>query len=230
MRGKQLQSGRKQKGWNQEQAASRLGVSQPSLSLLEKGERRVPERLARKAASIYGLSAATLPVETTRDKVRSVDQEELALDLSALGYPGFAHLRRRHRKKNPADVLFTALSASNLDMRLIEALPWLLLTFPELDWQWLVTMTKIHDLQIRLGFITAIAHQIARSGGDTTIAALLGQLEKQLAESRLAREDTLCHDSLTDAERRWLRTHRPPAAKWWGLLADLIPEHLSYGD
>jgi transcriptional regulator with XRE-family HTH domain len=228
MTGTQLQSGRKQKGWNQEQAASRLGVSQPYLSLLEQGERRVSERLARKAAHVYGLPATMLPVETTRDKVRSIDEEELALDLSALGYPGFTHLRRRHRKKNPAEVLFTALGAANLDMRLIEALPWLLLTFPELDWQWLVTMVKIHDLQNRLGFITAVAHQIARSGGDTNKAVLLGQREKYLAESRLAREDTLCHDSLTEVERRWLRKHRPPAAKRWGLLTDLTPEHLSY--
>jgi hypothetical protein len=92
-------------------------------SILEKGGRRVPEKLARKAASVYGLSAAMLPLETALGNVRPVDEGELALDFAALGYPGFAYLRSRRRKKNPAEVLFTALAASNLDMRLIEALP-----------------------------------------------------------------------------------------------------------
>jgi hypothetical protein len=33
---------------------------------------------------------------------------------------------------------------------------------------------------------------------------------------------------MTDAERRWLRQHRPPQAEHWNLLTDLRPEHLPY--
>ena len=65
MTGKDLKSGREQKGWTQEEAATRLSVSQPYLSLMEKGARPVPDKLARKAATAFGLSATTLPIETS---------------------------------------------------------------------------------------------------------------------------------------------------------------------
>ena len=42
MTGKDLKVGREQKGWTQEEAATRLSVSQPYLSLMEKGVRPVP--------------------------------------------------------------------------------------------------------------------------------------------------------------------------------------------
>ncbi len=41
------------------------------------------------------------------------------------------------------------------------------------------------------------------------------------------REDTLCHDSLTGMERRWLRENRPEAAGIGG-LTDMSLERLSY--
>ena len=227
MTGEQLRSGRKRKGWSQGQAALRLGVSQSYLSLLERGARRLPERLARRAASVYGLSAATLPVGTAWDSARPADEGALALDLASLGYPGLSQLRPR-RRKNPAEVLLSALGASNLDSRLVEALPWVLLNFPELDWSWLVTAAKVHDLQNRLGFVTSVGRRLAESSGERDKAALLKRREAELERSRLAREDTLCHDSLTEAERRWLREHRPKEAKRWGLLTDLSPEHLHY--
>jgi hypothetical protein len=66
-------------------------------------------------------------------------------------------------------------------------------------------MAKIPDLQNRLGFITTVARKVAENKSDKPKAALLSQRETQLEESRLAREDTLCHDSLTEAERGWLR-------------------------
>jgi transcriptional regulator with XRE-family HTH domain len=59
MTGKDLKLGREQKGWTQEEAATRLSVSQPYLSLIEKGARPLSKKLARKAASAFGLSATT---------------------------------------------------------------------------------------------------------------------------------------------------------------------------
>ena len=124
MTAEQMRQGRKRKGWNQEQAALRLGVSQPYLSLLERGVRRVPPALARKAASLYGLSAAAPPLEKAWEGVRPGREDEVASDLASLGYPGLSYLKPRRRKKNPAEVLLSALSTDNLDSRLIEALPW----------------------------------------------------------------------------------------------------------
>jgi transcriptional regulator with XRE-family HTH domain len=227
MTAQEMRAGRERRGWSQEQAARRLGVSQPYLSLMEQGGRRVPERLARKAADLYGLSAAVLPTETSWDGVLPAGGDALARDLAALGYSGFSHLRPG-RKKNPAEVVLRALSAPDLDSRLTEALPWVLLKFPDLDWGWLVAAAKLNDLQNRLGFVTGVARRLAERSGEAEVAELLARQESGLERSRLAREDTLCHESLTEAERRWLREHRPPEAKHWRLLTDLSPEHLGH--
>ena len=227
MTGTELKSGRERKGWGQELAARRLGVSQPYLSLLERGERRVPERLARKAAGVYGLSAAVLPTEIARDGVQPAGEDTLARDLAALGYPGFSYLKPG-RKKNPAEIVLRALSTPNLASRLTEALPWVLLKFPDLDWGWLIAAAKLNDLQNRLGFVTGVARRLAENLGEGEVAALLARQESALERSRLVREDTLCHESLTVAERRWLRENRPQEAKHWRLLTDLSPEHLGH--
>ena len=235
MTGMELKSARRRKGWNQQRAAARLGVSQPYLSLLEKGERPMPEGLARKATTVYGLSPVALPLRASQPTLQAANEDELATDLATLGYPGMSHLksvrrRKAWRKKNPAEVLASAMQVGDLDSRLTEALPWVLLEFPELDWQWLVSTAKLSDLQNRLGFLTSVARRLAEKRGDNDKAKLLAQRESLLKRSRLAREDTLCHESLTKAERNWLRDRRPDEAKHWGLLTDLSPEHLSYAD
>lgn len=227
MTGADLRSGREQKGWTQEQAALKLGVSQPYLSLLEKGMRRVPEKLARKAAKIFGLSATKLPVETSWHTVQAKDDESLASDLAALGYPGLSYLKSR-RKRNPAEVMLSALMADNLDSRLAEALPWVLLKHPDLNWEWLVRAAKVNDLQNKLGFVTNVARRLAEKLGKLETVLLLREQESALERSRLVREETLCHDSLTQSERRWLQSNRSDEAKHWNLLTDLSPEHLSH--
>lgn len=227
MTGRHLRTGRERKGWTQEGAASRLGVSQPYLSLLEKELRRVPEKLARKAATAYGLSAVTLPVGTGWNTVQLKNEAALAADLAALGYPGFSHLKAG-RKKNPAAVLLSAMSARDLNSRLTEALPWVLLRYADLDWESLVKEVKVRDLQNRLGFLTSVARRLAEKQGDSQKAEWLRSKESTLERSRLMLEDTLCHDSLTNAERQWLEKSRPAEAKYWRLLTDLAPEHLRY--
>lgn len=226
MTGTDLQTGREQKGWTQEQAARKLGVSQPYLSLLEKGARSVPQKLARKAATLYGLSAAKLPMKTGWHNVQANDDDALASDLAALGYPGLSYLKAR-RKRNPAEVMLSALSANNLDSRLAEALPWVLLKHPDLNWEWLVRAAKVNDLQNKLGFVTSVARRLAEKLGNHESVSLLREQESVLERSRLVREETLCHDSLTQSERRWLRSNRSDEAKHWNLLTDLSPEHLS---
>lgn len=228
MTGEQLLQGRKRKGWSQEQAALRLGVSQPYISLLERGARRTLPVLARKAATAYGLTAAALPFDRRWDSVRPADENELASQLASLGYPGLSYLKPRRGKKNPAEVLLSALSASDLDSRLVEALPWVVWKFPEMDWEWLTAAAKVHDLQNRLGYLTAVARRLAEQSGEVDKAAQLRLREAEMERSRLAREGTLCHDSLTEAERRWLRRHRTAEARRWRLLTDLAVEHLTH--
>ncbi|HMV86007.1 MAG TPA: helix-turn-helix transcriptional regulator [Blastocatellia bacterium] len=230
MTGQDLLAARAVKKWNQKEAAGKLGVSQPYLSLLENGGRPVPAELAAKAVRVYGLSHALLPMRPAEKKALFVAETlpALDLDLAALGYPGFSYLTTRRPKKNPAEVLFAALGAKHLDSRVIEALPWIVWRFPELDWQWLTDAARLNDLQNRLGFVVNIARRLAERGGEREKAALFAQQERALEFSRLVSEDTLCHDLMTVAERRWLRKNRSPQARHWRLLTDLSPEHLDY--
>jgi transcriptional regulator with XRE-family HTH domain len=151
MTGEQLREARKLKCWNQQQAARRLSVSQTYLSLMEKGKRRVPEKLAVKAVRVYGLSEALLPVTFAPDRSPVVDEGKLASELAALGYPGLSHLKSGGKKKNPAELLLSALGNDNLDSRLVEALPWVVLKFPNLNWHWLTQAAKARDLKTDLG-------------------------------------------------------------------------------
>jgi hypothetical protein len=83
----------------------------------------------------------------------------LARQLAGLGYPGFAHLRGR--KANPAAVLLEALVQEDLEVRLAEALPWVVLTYPDMDWPWLIREVKLRDVQNRLGFVVAMTRDLA---------------------------------------------------------------------
>jgi hypothetical protein len=56
----------------------------------------------------------------------------------------------------------------------------------------------------------------------------LSAVEVKLERSRLAREDTLCRESMPDAERRWLTSNRSPLARHWNLLTGLTVDQLSY--
>lgn len=139
-----------------------------------------------------------------------------------LGYEPFGYLRGR--LLNPTAVLFWALCQKNLPARVVEALPWLALHFPDLNREWLVERAKLHDVQNRLAFVVTLASELAGAG----VAVQLRELVLGLEPARLAREDTLCHDSMTEAERRWLREQRSQPAEHWNLLTDLKREHLPY--
>ncbi|MEK6664918.1 MAG: helix-turn-helix transcriptional regulator [candidate division NC10 bacterium] len=228
MNSNDLKSGRSAKGLSQVQAATRLGVSQPYLAMLESGRRRLTPELARRAMKVYDLPPTVLPPSELLSRHR-VDAEVLANDLAALGYPGFAYLRPRNWKpKNPSDVLLAALAQDDLEARLVEALPWLVLRYWTLDWEWLVREAKLRDLQNRLGFVVSLARRLAERARDERKARALNELESELERSRLAREDTLCKASLPEPERRWLAENRPEEAKHWNVLTDWTVDALRY--
>lgn len=93
-------------------------------------------------------------------EVQPVDADTLASDLASPGYPGFAYLKSKSRK-NPGQVLLSALRANYLESRSGEALPWLVLNYPNLDWPTLINAAKAKDLQNKLGFVTCLARKVA---------------------------------------------------------------------
>jgi transcriptional regulator with XRE-family HTH domain len=219
-----LQEARRTAGLTQLQVAERLGVTQAYVSMLEQGRRPVSERMRNQVAHAYRLGPSALAVSGDRSPM---DSGDVASGLAALGYEPLGYLRTR-RQRNPAEVLLRALRQANLESRVAEALPWILMQHTDLDWEWLVRETKLADVQNRLGFVVTLARQVAERQGRDALAAQLRQCETGLEVSRLAREDTFCHESLTQAERRWLRRERPPEAAHWNLLTGLRADQLRY--
>lgn len=226
MNGDVLLQARKRRCWTQIQTAARLGVSQAYIALLEKGHRPVPEKLARKAVRLFQLSPALLP---PAEKHFPVTNDELMRDLSRLGYPGFAHVPGGWLK-NPGEVLLAALAQPTLDSRVAEALPWLLLRYPEVDGDWLVLKARLTNLTNRLGFVVDLARRVLEREGETDSPRYhaLTHLLERLRQSRLDVEDTFGQESLTESERNWLRANRPVEAQFWHLLTNWQPEFLQY--
>jgi hypothetical protein len=195
--------------------------------MLEKGRRTVSESFVRKAFPVFDPETALpLPSKAAGAPVPS-RQNDCTADLAALGYPGFAYLRT-NVQKNPAEVLLDARNEPNLDARVAEGLPWLTLTYVDMDWDWLVRNVKVRDRQNRLGFAVSLASEVAARNNDADLGQKLVRRLAILENARLAREDTFCHDSMTQAERKWLREHRSPVAAHWNLLTDMKGEQLAY--
>src|ERR1700675_2903659 len=153
----QLKRARLERGWSQQQAAARLDVTQPYLSMLESGRRSLAP-LARRLMQVYGLPPTVLPVHEVRENVTA---DFLAHELALLGYPGFAHLRGGAKRANPAEFLLTALAQRNLDARVVEGLPWLVLRYPDMPLDWLVREARARTLQNRLGFVVTLGRRAA---------------------------------------------------------------------
>lgn len=219
----QLKTVRVQAGLTQTEMATRLRVSQPYFSLLERGLRQVPERLAQAVSRAFHLSPALLPLPGEL----TFQRRDFPRALATLGYPGYSHLRGS-RPLNPALVVLHALAQESLDARVAQALPWVLLRYPELDWNWLASNSRLRNLQNRLGFLVAIARELAERSGRAQSVAALTAAEQALESSRLAAETTLGKASMPSAERVWLRSNRSPLAAHWNVLTSMSPEHLPY--
>ena len=225
MNAQQLIRSRINKGLEQQKAAELLGVSQPYLSLLESGKRKLTRKLAEKVVKVYELPPEKLPLAEDWEDLAEMNNDEIAETIASLGYPKFSHLRKAARS-NPSQVLFSALRKDDLDSRIAESLPWLVYTFYELDWDRLTKFAKMFDLQNRVGFVVNLARQMAEKvGNDEKIEALLA-IEMNLEKSRLFKEDVLSNESITNAERTFLKTNRSRQAKFWRVLSDLSIENL----
>ena len=195
---------RKRNGLTQVNAASLLGVSQPYLSLLEKGARPLTATLRDRMKVARG----KVERETSDDRFRA--------QLSALGYPGLAHVAKSRPKPRAADLLMAVLARPDADARVVEALPWLVGTYQnQLDFGWLVRQAKLQNLQNRLGFLLQVAG-VHKSEGLSAV--------RELERARLLQEDTLCWDSMPAAMREWMRANRTPLAEHWNVLTRLRAE------
>lgn len=229
MTGTELHKARREAGWTQARLATRLGVTQAYLSLMEGEKRPVPDRFQRRVVSLFQLSPTVLPLSAHDALDPGTADAEVEQGLARLGYPGLAYRMKPGQRRNPTNLLLMALALDDLDPRLGEALPWLLVAFEGFDTETLLSRAKSRDLQNRLGFTVSLARRLAEC--DTTFAKRSGelqQLEQKLELSRLAREDTYCQARLSDRMRRWLRENRSPEAEHWNLLTDLKLEHLPY--
>ncbi len=224
MTGRELRDARKERGWTQAELAGRLDVSQGYVCLLERAQRSVPGRLGQRLASLLNLSPSMRPLSAS---LAPLEADAATRALGVLGYPGFAHYRQR-QTLNPAELLLRALRTPELDARVVEALVWVALTYPDLDWEWLTREAKVNDLQNRLGFLVTLARQVAERTGGADAAARLALPEQALGHSRLLREDAF-RPSMTEAERRWLREHRTPEAVHWNVLTNLGAGDLAHG-
>src|SRR5258708_31189905 len=101
---------RKRNGLTQVAAASRLGVSQPYLSLLEKGARPLTAALRSRMKTGGGQGEQ----RTSDDLFRA--------QLSGLGYPRFAHVEKSRRKPRPDAPLMAILTQPDADARMVEVL------------------------------------------------------------------------------------------------------------
>lgn len=225
MTARDLRNARLSLEWTQIDAAQKLGLTQAYLSMLESGTRPVSEEVAARALQVFDIPAVALPLDG--NDYSALDAESFKRALAALGYPGFAYLKAQ-RRLNPARLLIEAIDSEDLDSRVIEALPWLPYTYPNLNWDWLIAQAKVRDRQNRLGFIVELARQAAEKVKDVAVQGCLAERVAELERSRLAAEDTLCEASITRAEKKWLKTHRSTSAKHWNLLSDLAVEHLEH--
>lgn len=225
--GEVLRKARECRGWTQTETGKRLGISQAYVALLEKGRRAFPPKLAQKAVRLLRLSPVFLP--TGEKNLSAALPDSLAGELSRLGYPGFAYLRGG-RLKNPVEILLAALARPQLDSRIAEALPWLLLTYSDLDSYWLLMQARLLRLTNRLGFVVDLSRAVLERNRETDSPRYhaLTRLADSLRLSRLDVEDTLSQASLSDAERNWLRANRPAEAEFWHLLTNWRPEFLQF--
>jgi hypothetical protein len=181
--------------------------------------------LISRTVDVSEAPATALPL--TEYQTRARDTGFFQSMLGNLGYPGFSYLRGLVRL-NPVEVLMEALDSDDLDSRVTEALAWLPLAYPHLHWDWLTANAKLRDRQNRLGFVVELARQAAARGGRSWLEKELANRIAKLESSRLVKEDTLCKESMTRAERAWLREHRSKSAEHWNLLTDLTVEQLDH--
>lgn len=189
---KQMTEWRKTNRLTQVEAAEFLGISQTYLSLMEKGTRPVTAKVRERLETAGGL-----PLQEANRNA----------ELSALGYPGFAHVVPSRLRPAADAWVLSLLKEADADARVVEALPWVLRRYAsQMDIAWIVRQAKLANQQNRLGFLLELA--AVPDGGE-------------LAKARLLAESTMCWDSMPQPTRVWLRQNRSPLAEFWNVVTTM---------
>jgi transcriptional regulator with XRE-family HTH domain len=183
------------RGLTQVEAARRLGLSQPYLSLIEKGCRPAPRGLAERLQS---------PETDTASRLR-----EFGWGGAAEVNGGPAELARCGL--DPAVTIHDALIEADLDLDTTLGVVWLASRASfTLRWKWLVTQAKLSNTQNRLCYLCEWC-----SGAGANAA------RSELSAARLLAESTFCCDSISASEREFLRASRGPRAAYWNIVPQL---------
>ena len=225
MTGLDLLNARKRRGMTQHQMAHELGVTQAYVSMLEKERRHLPPHVVSQVLRRYEVDPSAVPLHRT-ESWSELDSVLLATQLGALGYPGFSYMRGQ-ATWTPSELLVAALVKDDLEARVAEALPWLALNYDNMNWNWVVNESKLHDAQNRLGFAVTLARKLAEQNS-LSAAKRLVPVERQLQRSKLEHVGTFCNERMSAAERQWLQNKSTLEAKQWNILSDLAPEHLAH--
>jgi transcriptional regulator with XRE-family HTH domain len=228
MKAHELRVARMNRGLVQAQVAKRLGVSQAYVNMLEKGKRPLTPELTRRATKLFDLSPDRLPV-SEEFVLSPTDNQHLAESLAKLKYPGFAYMRSHAPNRHPSEFLLTALGQNDLEARVAEALPWVVMHYTPGEPTWLVEQARKLNLQNRLGFVVALATQVAEkvSNYNDRLPSLRA-LRANLDAGRLAKDDVFYREPKSEGERRWFAQNRSAEAAHWNLLSDMKSEQLPY--
>ena len=222
MNGSALLQMRQAAGLSQTRAAELLEVSQSLLSQMEQDKRGVTAEVAVRAVEALGGSPSNLPLNA----LNRHSDDELAMELAALGYPGFSYLKGHLR--NPAEVLIDALDRPDLGARVVEGLPWLPFRYPDMNWNWLIAEAKLRNRQNRLGFVVELAQQVAKQAQHFEVSEALDEVLRHLNDAKLAKEDTLCQESWPASQRALAHAKRSPLAKRWKLDTRMTEADLAH--
>jgi len=86
-------------------------------------------------------------------------KRDYAGDLGALGYTKFSYLKEK-KSPDPKELLFDALDERDLDSRIVEGLPWLAVTYVDMDWDWLVQNASLHPcIDGKIGWVSLLHWQ-----------------------------------------------------------------------
>ena len=156
------------------------------------------------------------------------ENQEFVFRLAFIGYPGYSYLLQPfERVDTPINVLLDILSYADSELRIIEALPWIILRYCRTDFHHIVAKAQSLHVQNQLGFMVNIASRISQTSDDRVPTETLRQIEANLDNVRKDGEFLLFPIRST-VQREWIVRNREPEAKHWGVLATLKPEHIDY--
>lgn len=150
--------------------------------------------------------------------------------LGALGYPGFLSLFSEIEAEeghDPAVVLMAALACDRLEEPVVAALPWLVLRYENLDWNWLVAEARRRGVQNRLGFVVSLALRASAASLGMERLTRLAAIEEELFACRLPRQETRWL-RLPAARRNSAAARRSEEATQWGMPSCLRSDEIRF--